>query len=176
MLNLLLITSIQPYSNSEDINDNQDSIDDDNIDETNESTIKGIDYGTNATSIRDQKLIDLFGTKLYKWSNNADNPSASTKEIQEFPTIQLLKNAKVIGIYFSASWCGPCRQFTPILSEFYKYVNKHDKNNFEIIFASRDRAPREFLDYYTKMPWLSLEWDRLQSIVQKLAGIYKLQG
>ena len=82
----------------------------------------------------------------------------------------------VNALYFSASWCGPCRQFTPILSEFYKYVNKHDKNNFEIIFASRDRAPREFLDYYTKMPWLSLEWDRMQTLVQKLAGIYKLQG
>ena len=28
-----------------------------------------------------------------------------------------LKN-KYIGLYFSASWCGPCRKFTPRLVEF----------------------------------------------------------
>ena len=167
------MTSSQSYSNNDDV---IDSNNDDDDGDTTTTTTDSIELDTNATSLRNQKLITLFGSKLYKWSNNADNPSASTKEIQESPTIQLLKNAKVIGIYFSASWCGPCRQFTPILSEFYKYVNKHDKNNFEIIFASRDRAPREFLDYYTKMPWLSLEWDRMQTLVQKLAGIYKLQG
>ena len=27
---------------------------------------------------------------------------------------------KFVGIYFSAAWCGPCREFTPLLQKFYE--------------------------------------------------------
>ena len=32
---------------------------------------------------------------------------------------EVLKDKKIIGYYFSAHWCPPCRNFTPILSDFY---------------------------------------------------------
>ncbi|CAF5156466.1 unnamed protein product [Rotaria sp. Silwood1] len=52
---------------------------------------------------------------------------------------------KIIGLYFSAHWCPPCRNFTPILSKFYKkYV---ETKNFEIIFISSDRDENSFNDY-----------------------------
>jgi nucleoredoxin len=62
---------------------------------------------------------------------------------------------KVIGIYFSAHWCPPCRGFTPKLAEFYKKLKKAGKN-FEIIFASSDRDEKAFNEYYGEMPWLAL--------------------
>ena len=31
----------------------------------------------------------------------------------------LLLDADVIGVYYSAHWCPPCRQFTPQLAEIY---------------------------------------------------------
>ncbi|CAF4876620.1 unnamed protein product, partial [Rotaria sp. Silwood1] len=53
---------------------------------------------------------------------------------------------KVIGLYFSAHWCPPCRGFTPILIDFYK---KHSEDkNFEIIFISSDNDEESFNDYY----------------------------
>jgi nucleoredoxin len=43
---------------------------------------------------------------------------------------------KITGIYFSASWCPPCRQFTPQLAEFYK-GKQGTPDEFEIFFVSR---------------------------------------
>ena len=32
-------------------------------------------------------------------------------------------------IYFSAHWCPPCRNFTPMLAEFYNKVNEGGAKN-----------------------------------------------
>ncbi len=37
-------------------------------------------------------------------------------------------NNDIIGIYFSAHWCPPCRGFTPILAKFYKFANEKKTN------------------------------------------------
>ena len=42
---------------------------------------------------------------------------------------------KFVGIYFSAAWCGPCREFTPLLQKFYE----KNKSDLEIIWVSLDR-------------------------------------
>ena len=38
-----------------------------------------------------------------------------------------VKNSKVVCLYFSASWCPPCKAFTPMLEEFYNEVNSDSK-------------------------------------------------
>ena len=65
-----------------------------------------------------------------------------------------VKEAPLIGVYFSAHWCPPCRGFTPVLSQFYNVANKKSKN-IEIIFVSFDRSEHGFKEYYDTMPWLS---------------------
>jgi len=54
---------------------------------------------------------------------------------------------KTIGIYFSAHWCGPCREFTPKLKAFYEEYKKKDPS-FEIIFSSGDRSAKGAMDYF----------------------------
>ena len=63
---------------------------------------------------------------------------------------------KIVGIYFSAHWCPPCRGFTPQLAQFYKKYA--ESKNFEIIFASSDSSVEKFKEYYDEMPWLALEF------------------
>ncbi|MBQ7207900.1 MAG: redoxin family protein [Lentisphaeria bacterium] len=69
---------------------------------------------------------------------------------------------KTVGVYFSASWCGPCRAFTPKLVKFHKEVAK--KSNFEIVFVSSDRNEQAMFDYMKKdrMPWYVLPFDAEQ--------------
>ncbi|KAH9082815.1 hypothetical protein LEN26_021111 [Aphanomyces euteiches] len=65
---------------------------------------------------------------------------------------------KVIGLYFSAHWCPPCRQFTPMLAQFYNTMKQLGKP-FEIVFVSADQSQDEFNGYFREMPWLAVRYD-----------------
>ena len=61
----------------------------------------------------------------------------------------------VIGIYFSAHWCPPCRGFTPKLASVYNEIKEEGKD-FEIVFVSWDRDEESFKEYHGEQPWLAL--------------------
>ncbi|KAH7858716.1 hypothetical protein Vadar_027099 [Vaccinium darrowii] len=63
-------------------------------------------------------------------------------------------NGKKVGLYFSASWCGPCQQFTPNLVKVYNEL--FPKGDFEIVFVSADEDDEAFKGYFSKMPWLAI--------------------
>ena len=65
------------------------------------------------------------------------------------------KDSPFFGLYFSAHWCPPCRNFTPKLKNFYEVVNKNQKQ-IEIIFVTSDKNEAEFNEYFGSMPWISL--------------------
>ena len=50
-----------------------------------------------------------------------------------------LKDAKLIGLYFSMHHCPPCRQFTPVFAELYNEVNQ-DGKVLEVVFCSFDKS------------------------------------
>jgi len=68
-------------------------------------------------------------------------------------------NKGVKGLYFSAHWCGPCRNFTPNLVKAYKEV-KATNPDFEIVFVTSDRTEEGFKSYFGEMPWAALSWDQ----------------
>jgi len=62
---------------------------------------------------------------------------------------------KKLGLYFSAHWCPPCRNFTPVLTAAYnKLIERGEK--FEIVFCSSDQDEKAYSEYYATMPWASL--------------------
>jgi nucleoredoxin len=75
---------------------------------------------------------------------------------------QALDKKKLIGLYFSARWCGPCRKFTPDLVEFYNRVTPAHPE-FEIIFVSSDRSAPAMEAYMRdmQMPWPAVHFDKL---------------
>eukprot|EP01083_Nonionella_stella_P004277 12347_1 len=64
-------------------------------------------------------------------------------------------SGKVLGLYFSAHWCPPCRQFTPLLIETYTKLKDAGKD-FEFIFCSSDNSEAEFSEYFATMPWMAV--------------------
>eukprot|EP00826_Nyctotherus_ovalis_P034685 TRINITY_DN290_c0_g1_i12.p1 TRINITY_DN290_c0_g1~~TRINITY_DN290_c0_g1_i12.p1 ORF type:complete len:145 (+),score=42.26 TRINITY_DN290_c0_g1_i12:114-548(+) len=88
-------------------------------------------------------------------------------------TSDAFKDAQLVGIYFSAHWCPPCRAFTPVLVEFYNTVNESGKK-LEIIFASLDNDAEEFKEYSETMPWKAYAYKDPK--IQELAGKFKVGG
>jgi len=70
------------------------------------------------------------------------------------------KPAKYYLFYYTASWCGPCQQFTPSLVDFYE---KKKNKEFEVVLISldRDEAAMEGYAKSKKMPWPHLELSKV---------------
>lgn len=60
-------------------------------------------------------------------------------------------------LYFSALWCPPCVIFTEKLIDVYKL-----QTDFEVIFISLDKSNPDFLEYFERMPWLALPYEKQQ--------------
>jgi nucleoredoxin len=65
-----------------------------------------------------------------------------------------LNNIKYFAFYYSASWCPPCRAFTPKLVDFYNSF-KPQHPDFELIFVNHDNSAADMAAYMRTdaMPW-----------------------
>jgi len=81
---------------------------------------------------------------------------------------------KTIGLYFSAHWCGPCRQFTPLLTTKYEELISSGKS-FEIIFISSDRDEESSREYFASMPWKMLTFSE-RGMKSTLSRLFNITG
>jgi nucleoredoxin len=88
----------------------------------------------------------------------------SGKSLKSFKELQ--KPSKYYVFYYTASWCPPCQQFTPLLVDFY---NKNKNDNFEIILitSDRDEGPMEDYAVAKKMPWPQLKLRKASDFKKK---------
>eukprot|EP00040_Diaphanoeca_grandis_P005474 m.32981 g.32981 ORF g.32981 m.32981 type:complete len:1171 (-) comp16735_c0_seq1:76-3588(-) len=65
---------------------------------------------------------------------------------------------KVIGLYFSAHWCPPCRQFTPKLCKWLQqFQTTHKaKDKLELVFVSKDKTKDDFEEYHATMNFFAI--------------------
>ncbi|MDA3923978.1 MAG: thioredoxin family protein [Kiritimatiellae bacterium] len=108
-----------------------------------------------------KEIYALFGEKL----RTSRNKPVSVDTLSD----------KVIGVYFSAHWCPPCRKFTPELVKFYDSLKAEGKP-FEIIFVSSDRSEDAMYEYMKEMDmkWLALPFGDKRKA--ELANTFNVKG
>jgi len=92
-------------------------------------------------------LLRLLGDRLL--------PAARKAAV---PTAEALHGASAVAIYFSASWCGPCRGFTPQFAAAYSESLK--AKGMRCILVSSDHDEQSFDNYFGHMPWLALPYEQ----------------
>jgi nucleoredoxin len=78
-----------------------------------------------------------------------------------------------VALYFSAHWCPPCKQFTPILAELYR--KSYKAKGLEVIFVSSDRDIAAFSQYLGEMPWLAIPFSD-RNIKARLSEKFGISG
>jgi len=84
------------------------------------------------------------------------------------------ENVEVLGLYFSAHWCPPCRGFTPALSSKYEQLKEAGKK-FDIVFISSDRDEEAFSDYHKEMTFPAMPYP-LRDTKEDLSEKFGVQG
>ncbi|ESO06420.1 hypothetical protein HELRODRAFT_155703 [Helobdella robusta] len=92
---------------------------------------------------------------------------------QKISTSSVVESSKVIGLYFSAHWCPPCRMFTPMLKTFYNTYKSSEK--LEIIFISSDQDVTQWQEYFSEMPWIALPYED-RAMKEKLSKTFDVRG
>ena len=105
---------------------------------------------------------DLFKMELFN------------KQMQKVSGEDALKG-KVILLYFSAHWCPPCRQFTPVLAKFYDQAVAEGKN-IACVFVSSDQDENAMKDYFTKEHGNYYALPHGHELADFLSGKYGVRG
>ncbi|CAM39979.1 tryparedoxin [Leishmania braziliensis MHOM/BR/75/M2904] len=104
---------------------------------------------------------------------NKHLPGVVTLQKQQSEVSVSSLSGKTVFFYFSASWCPPCRGFTPLLIEFYEKY--HDSKNLEVILVTWDEEEEGFNGYYAKMPWLAIPFSQ-RHLVEGLTKAFKVES
>jgi len=125
-----------------------------------------VEYKENVEDVKEDvkeevsEVVKLFGDEIL-----TKNGKMASKDLRE---------KDVVGVYFSAHWCPPCRAFTPRLAERYKSLTEKGKS-IEIVFVSSDRSQGDFEGYYKDMPWAALPFAQ-RDVKAKLSSKFDVQG
>lgn len=156
----------------------------------------------------DAPCIDLSALKRAKllWPSSIDaaSPSASSASNPLTPPAHLFAPNAVICLYFSASWCPPCRAFSPRLAAAYEKMKAKcaanakktdgdggDKDGgsgtgsgsgaplptaTETFLVGFDRTRADYERYASQMPFPAIAWDDEAGAREQLAAAASLRG
>jgi len=143
-----------------------------------EPLVPSSDWGIDDTPPSDQSSRPSYDVPLDSdFFRSSLGPNLLSNVNLKADTADVLSNARLIVLYFSAHWCGPCRSFTPMLSEMYDHLSrKYRTHGLEIVFVSSDRDQQSFNQYYQTMPWKAIPFDQLEFVKQSLNVTYGVQG
>lgn len=128
-------------------------------------------------------LLIKEGVTVVSESSGYDVPQESTVLEKAVALAVPIAERAAVGFYFSAHWCGPCRNFTPKLAGWYErhtaFMSQQTpefqrENRLEIVFVSSDHSAKDFNEYYSEnMPWCAIPFgqENLRDALNEKFGV-----
>jgi thiol-disulfide isomerase/thioredoxin len=108
---------------------------------------------------------------MKRWFRTLDGGTLLRSGIKDpVPLEEALGGKEFVLLYASAHWCPPCRQYTPMLANWYKTV----KNQVEVVFLSADHDEGGFRSYFASHPWTAVDYD--DDTREQLMATIKVSG
>ena len=144
--------------------------DDEVMDESTTRTINGCATPKFDIPVATDYFTGILGTQLL-----VKNASSSAPSLMD--TASALANSRLVALYFSASWCGPCRGFTPLLIEFYNHLQEvvAPTHGLTIVFVSSDQDESQFQAYFGTMPFLAMPYTN-RDLAQQTKLLFGVRG
>lgn len=118
--------------------------------------------GPDATALADWKppVDEFVPSSVFDQSLDGNLVKLDGKKLKPFKDFK--KPSKYYLFYYTASWCPPCRAFTPTLVDWY-HKNKNDSFELVLITSDRDEGAMEGYAKDKKMPWPQLELKKVRN-------------
>lgn len=101
-------------------------------------------------------IATSLSSGIRRWFNSLKGGTLiRSGQEQPVPLEDALAGKEFVLLYASAHWCGPCRQFTPMLAAWYKGAQDH----VEVVFLSADHDDNGFKSYFKSHPWMAIDFD-----------------
>ena len=108
---------------------------------------------------------------IKRWFNSLEDGTLLRSGVKEpVPLADALAGKEFVLLYASAHWCPPCRQFTPMLANWYRTVQSH----VEVVFLSADHDEKGFRSYFATHPWMAVDFD--DDAREKLMAAIRVSG
>jgi thiol-disulfide isomerase/thioredoxin len=134
--------------------------------------LKSVQSSDSSTSVTDETLSLL----LHKNSHLGIQQLFCPRTKQLVDTGAALRGKTVL-YYFSAAWCKPCKQFTPLLIEWYqRMVMGPSQQQVEVVFVSADHMRFNFDEYTQHMPWLCVPFKDAYYKRGDFMSLYRVEG
>ena len=110
-------------------------------------------------AVNHARTAAVAGAAAVPWHEAMGGIKLVRADGQAAPPVDAVKGlaGKVVGLYFTASWCGPCHHFSPRLVSFYNSLRKAS-GNFEVVVVGWDENESDRQKYarHAGMQWLAL--------------------
>lgn len=127
--------------------------------------------GAAFSSPSDPVVAQAIAPGIKRWFNSLDNGTLLRKQ-NKVSLVDALGGKEFVLLYASAHWCGPCRQFTPRLAQWYQSPRVQDFA--EVVFLSADHDESGFRSYYGSQPWLAVDYE--DDARENLMGAIRVTG
>jgi len=110
-----------------------------------------------------------------KWFSGLRSPGTLLKSGSSAPVplAEAVGGKEFVLFYVSASWCPPCRKFTPMLANWYR----SHKHLAEVVFVSADHDVGQFQTYFASShPWAAVDYDRDSAAREQIMSDLRVSG